>query len=52
LLEEMKRNHVIFMKAISEDLKDLIRKCLYSDDKKRLTIKDINNHAFTSRIIN
>lgn len=52
LKEEISRNNISLLKSLSEDLKDFIRKCLTPDEKKRLSLKEINNHPFTNKLIN
>lgn len=39
LIEEINKNSIYLLKNLSEDLKDFIRKCLTSDEKKRITLK-------------
>jgi len=39
------------LKNLAEDLKDFIRRCLTTDERKRITIKEISNHPFYCRAV-
>jgi serine/threonine protein kinase len=39
------------LKNLADDLKDFVRKCLTTDERKRITLREIAAHPFYSRII-
>lgn len=39
------------LKTLSEDLKDFVRKCLTTDEKKRLSLKELSTHPLAIRLI-
>lgn len=51
LIEEINKNNIYLLKSLSEDLKDFIRKCLTTDESRRMSHKDMATHPFAKRII-
>jgi serine/threonine protein kinase len=50
LLEKINKQNYQIGRNLSEDLKDFIRKCLASDELKRLSLAEFQNHPFILRI--
>lgn len=50
LIEEINKANIYLLKNLSEDLKDFIRRCLVSDESKRMSAKDMASHPFFTRI--
>jgi serine/threonine protein kinase len=50
LLEKINKQNYQISRNLSEDLKDFIRKCLASDELKRLSLAEFQNHPFILRI--
>ena len=50
LKEKMTKQSFTIASNLSEDLKDLIRKCLVSEESKRLGVHEFYNHPFVVRI--
>jgi serine/threonine protein kinase len=50
LLEKINKQNYTLNRRLSEDLKDFIRKCLSSDEMKRLCLAEFQNHPFILRI--
>jgi len=46
ILENIKRDKIIYYKDISNECKDLIEKMLEKNENKRITIKEIYEHSF------
>jgi serine/threonine protein kinase len=50
LLEKISRQVFTIDRALSEDLKDFVRKCLVADEARRLSLSEFFNHPFILRI--
>jgi calcium-dependent protein kinase len=51
LIEEISKGSVSLLKGLSEDLKDFIRRCLVSEEGKRMSPRELGSHPFVARIV-
>jgi serine/threonine protein kinase len=51
LIEEINKNSISMLKQLPEDLKDFTRRCLTTDERRRITLKEILTHPFYCRAV-